>query len=668
MPSPAEVAREHAALRRRLAAAAAGEAARLWSQVDPGGIAGSWRSLLPRLLLVLVGAQQAAAARADGYLDEVLDAQGLPVGAAGRVSAAALSGVASDGRELATLLYQPAISALVGIQRGVSVPRALAGGAAGLDMIVRTQVADAGRVADQVATVARDVPGYRRMLVGGSCSRCAVLAGKFFRWNAGFDRHPRCFPAGVTVSGPGSEAATRRWYQGELVVFSTASGKQLPLTGNHPVLTRRGWVPARLLKEGDEVVRSTRPEGATALVVPDHDQVPSRIEDVWRSLGVPILDAVKASPEDFHGDGQDSQVDVVWADGALNGGGLPAFFEHLPESDLTGAAWAAEAFDGEGTTVSLDVRDAALASCLVGLGGLGFTVFAAQQSVAGKAGLAHSAALYAGLGEDARDWPSRHPVLLGQSEFAGSGQIGGDDRLGGKFPALPRWDAPGRTFSVETRDGYAARGLDLLQRLTGQVELDCVVEVRRVEWSGHVYSLTSSEGWHSANSLIVSNCDCVHVPAREDTADDVRTDPKAYFRSLSVDEQDRVFTKAGAEAIRLGADIGQVVNARRGARGLLTAGARVTGDEARMLRGGRDRGRLEAVDVYGHLLFITSEGVTTRGVAGVRLGAKQTGEKQAGGRYRSAKTPRLMPESILAIAGQDRAEAVRLLRRFGYLT
>jgi hypothetical protein len=30
------------------------------------------------------------------------------------------------------------------------------------------------------------------MLQLPSCSRCAILAGKWFRWNAGFSRHPRC--------------------------------------------------------------------------------------------------------------------------------------------------------------------------------------------------------------------------------------------------------------------------------------------------------------------------------------------------------------------------------------------------------------------------------------------------------------------------------------------
>lgn len=161
-------------------------------------------------------------------------------------------------------------------------------------------------------------------------------------------------------------------------------------------------------------------------------------------------------------------------------------------------------------------------------------------------------------------------------------------------------------------------------------------------------------------------CDCVHVPAAE-SADEVRTNPRVLFESMSREEQDQVFTKAGAEAIRLGADISQVVNARRGAAGLTPAGARITAEEARLLRDGRDVGRLQPVDVFGRQLFVTTEGTTTRGLAGVRLGARESGVKQEGARYRSARPPRLMPESIFAIADGNRDEAVRLLRRFGYV-
>lgn len=57
-------------------------------------------------------------------------------------------------------------------------------------------------------------------------------------------------------------------------------------------------------------------------------------------------------------------------------------------------------------------------------------------------------------------------------------------------------------------------------------------------------------------------CDCMHIPSAENRAGDFRTDPKAYFDSLSAGEQDRVFTKSGAKAIRDGADMSRVENTR----------------------------------------------------------------------------------------------------------
>lgn len=163
-------------------------------------------------------------------------------------------------------------------------------------------------------------------------------------------------------------------------------------------------------------------------------------------------------------------------------------------------------------------------------------------------------------------------------------------------------------------------------------------------------------------------CDCVHIPAADDAAGDLRTNPRAYFDGLSPAEQDRVFTGAGAQAIRDGADLAQVVNARRGAAGLTPAGARLTADELRELRGGRDVGRLQTQKIFGRQLHTTTEGTTVRGRAGVRRGALETGERQAGSRYRAAQAPRLMPESIYQIAAGDRVEAIRLLRVHGYLT
>ena len=193
MPSPESVALGRYRARRKLVDNIADLARSAWREVLPASLDVSWSRAAGPLLVALSGAQLAAAQDADGYLGEVLGAQGIDPAADGTTAARSLAGIASDGRDLATLLDQPMIATKVAISGGATVADALATGYSTLDMIVRTQVADAGRVADQVAlTARRNANGYVRMVVGRTCSRCIVLAGRWYRWNAGFDRHPRC--------------------------------------------------------------------------------------------------------------------------------------------------------------------------------------------------------------------------------------------------------------------------------------------------------------------------------------------------------------------------------------------------------------------------------------------------------------------------------------------
>jgi hypothetical protein len=176
-----------------MAAAVATRSLAAWRGVNRADIRGSWLSSIVYLLPLLVAAQRAAASRAERYIARSLAAQGIEAAAAGSVVPASLAGVASDGRSLASLLYQPVIATLTALKGGAAPGRALALGQAGLAMIVTTQVSDAGRVADSVAMVSRPyLGGYTRMLSLPSCGRCVILAGKFYRWNTGFKRHPHC--------------------------------------------------------------------------------------------------------------------------------------------------------------------------------------------------------------------------------------------------------------------------------------------------------------------------------------------------------------------------------------------------------------------------------------------------------------------------------------------
>jgi hypothetical protein len=270
VPPPDAAVRRHRELR-ELAEDTAAEGRRLWRQVDPGAILASWREVLGRLLVVLSGAQFAAAHDASGYVREALAEEGVDADPAGEVVTRRLAGIASDGRPLDTLLEQPARLAVVLRGSGRTMPRSLAVGQAHLDMIVRTQVADAGRVAEGVAIAATPRVGYVRMLVGAhSCSRCVVLAGRTYEWNAGFLRHPCCdcihVPTSEAISGD-LVTDPRAWFDGlsqaEQDRAFTAAGAQAIRDGadiSQVVNARRGMRTATVFRR--EGVRITL-EGTT---------------------------------------------------------------------------------------------------------------------------------------------------------------------------------------------------------------------------------------------------------------------------------------------------------------------------------------------------------------------------------------------------------------------
>jgi multimeric flavodoxin WrbA len=139
---------------------------------------------------------------------------------------------------------------------------------------------------------------------------------------------------------------------------------------------------------------------------------------------------------------------------------------------------------------------------------------------------------------------------------------------------------------------------------------------------------------YSEGFLRHPNCDCQTLPLREEEWPSVPS-PARLFAGMSQQQQRRVFTVAGAEAIRAGADLGQVVNARRG-----------------MLRPGAST---------------TTEGITRRGLYGRRM-RRAGGEfaRYPGQRYARSSTPRLTPDAIFRQAS-GRDEQLDLLRRYGYI-
>lgn len=176
-----------------LTALALWQARGYWDRVDSSDITGSWQSMIDLLAQVLTAIQFRAAVSGIDYIGNALTEQDVDAPPEGKVAASSLAGVASDGRNLAGLLDEPRIRTLTRLKEGAGIQDALDAGRMALERIAVTQIQDAGRVASGVEIVNRpEVVGYVRVLNPPSCSRCVILAGRRYRWNEGFRRHPNC--------------------------------------------------------------------------------------------------------------------------------------------------------------------------------------------------------------------------------------------------------------------------------------------------------------------------------------------------------------------------------------------------------------------------------------------------------------------------------------------
>ena len=180
--------------------------AQQWRRVDRSAIAASWQRWLPEAVAAVAAGPLAAAQLADPYLD----ATAGPGDGAALVVPAALAGRTLDGRTLDGLLTLPPIEALTLIGQGVTPARALRRAGERLTLYGRTATADSARQAVAAGMGARRVGGYYRRLSLPSCARCVILAGRWYRANRGFDRHPGCdcvhVPADSPADGEGYDA------------------------------------------------------------------------------------------------------------------------------------------------------------------------------------------------------------------------------------------------------------------------------------------------------------------------------------------------------------------------------------------------------------------------------------------------------------------------------
>lgn len=250
---------------------------RLWRRMGDEFDA-SWEGVRPQMLGIVELGRAAAVENALGYTAQVLAETNQVDDAVGALNPHAFLSTAPDGRRVDTLLAEAVVSAKVAVQGGAKAEAALAQSGRWLTTATLTLLADTRREVYAADIVQRPtLTGYVRMLNPPSCGRCIILAGKWFRWNEGFLRHPRCDCQHV----PGAENVVGDERTDPYATFrSMTPGEQEKVFGRSE---------ARAIREGADIYRvvNIQQRGLATARGARRYGTPSRltVDDIYRRAG-----------------------------------------------------------------------------------------------------------------------------------------------------------------------------------------------------------------------------------------------------------------------------------------------------------------------------------------------------------------------------------------------
>jgi hypothetical protein len=330
--------------------------------------------------------------------------------------------------------------------------------------------------------------------------------------------HPNCLPGDALVLAEGITAASKRWYDGDLIVIRTAGNNEIACTPNHPILTPGGWVAAHLLNEGDDVIGRRTGQTVMGSTDPNGDNVPARIEEVAESFGRSrqvIARKVKVTAPAFHGDGEGSDVAIVWSNGLLRNRSYSARGKKIPKFSLVARCAKDLAFDGLRSFALFFKRMLAPPSRRVCGSHLALAGVGAHAGPFQRLGLALIAQMNASFDQAATNGWARNIEMFGDSEFGHAASVcGNDGGVVGCDPAVKPRDAQWADeakFSSVARDDIltdAVNAREVAEALFGQVIADKIVMIRREPFAGHVFNLETDSHIYLANGVVTHNCRC----------------------------------------------------------------------------------------------------------------------------------------------------------------
>lgn len=163
----------------------------------------NWTVMAAAVQALMVESQRAMVERAEVYVPAVMAQTSQRVESVATLDLDAFSGATANGYPVEYALGTTPIVAKKAVADGASPRQAMSTAGSYLSGSIVNILMTSALSAEKASMATAGATGWIRVVNGGACIRCIVLAGKRYRWNSGFERHPRCrcqhIPAGMRL-------------------------------------------------------------------------------------------------------------------------------------------------------------------------------------------------------------------------------------------------------------------------------------------------------------------------------------------------------------------------------------------------------------------------------------------------------------------------------------
>jgi hypothetical protein len=287
---------------------------------------------------------------------------------------------------------------------------------------------------------------------------------------------PNCLVGDSMAFSPSNlERVFKRGYKGPIIHIETAKGDKLSCSPNHPILTMSGFVPAKELSLGGNILCCLMSDVANSIGANKNDVV-SSLEDKADSLALSgEISSGPTRPLDFHGDGTDGEIATIFTHRGL-------------ESNIGKAQKPKTICKKLFSWIYFRTK--------------GFAFSSANKIIVGALHASDSImsrlCLMVPLGFSHA--PPLHP--LGFALVSG-------------FNAMPQENLVDCASTIPPSKSFrnSIDGIPGIEKLKGHMFESHVKTIRRTnDFRGHIYNLQTEEGSYIAQNIIVGNCRCSGTP------------------------------------------------------------------------------------------------------------------------------------------------------------